>query len=96
MEDIITSHEQLIVGKMYMFKKPVITELTPESLSVLWMGFRERSELEEYLVYLGYDEHGSFLYMKFLLPNGTIKKMTLTGLEYHNVLGIQLVEVECQ
>lgn len=96
MEDIITSPEQLIVGKMYMFKKPVSSELAPESLRVLWMGFRDRSDLEEYLVYLGLEEDAYFPHMRFLLPNGTIKKMTLTGLEYHNVLGIQLVEVECQ
>lgn len=96
MEDIITSPEQLIVGKMYMFKKPVSSKLASESLSVIWTGSKgphNRSDLEEYLVYLGYDEHSFFTYMKFLLPNGTIKRMSLIGLEYHNAIGIHLTEL---
>lgn len=93
MTDIITSSEQLVVGKMYMFKKPLAIVLAPESLRVLWMGFKEFSELEQCLVYLGFEEDVFFPHMKFLLPDGTTRGMTLTGLEYHNVLGVHLVEV---
>lgn len=94
MSDIITSPDQLVIGKMYMFKKPKAAILLPESSRVLWMGFREYSELEECIIYAGFEEDSYFPHMKFLLPDGSIRRMTTIGLDTHNAVGVYLVEVE--
>lgn len=77
-----------------MFKKPKAVILAPESLRVLWMGVKQYSELEEYLIYIGFENHSFFPHMKFLLNDGSIRCMSVTGLQTHNAVGVHLVEVE--
>lgn len=85
--NMVTFYQQLQIGSLYAFKM-VGQPLPPENMNVFWLDFK-MSPLEELLMYLGNKDYILF----FLGSDGSIREMSIFGLQNHGEVGIYLFEV---